>query len=127
MATTVVNTTNPNQKLFQAIIMQAFEDCVTSTHSKVDAYNKEDSFNWFKKSDDNYKRICWYADLDPEFVNQNFKKLNKEGKIKFNKTELMWIDYRNRYKQYRAAGTKEARRIIKKGIDRITPKLMTGK
>ena len=39
MATTVVNTTNPNQKLFQAIIMQAFEDCVTSTHSKVDAYN----------------------------------------------------------------------------------------
>jgi hypothetical protein len=39
----------------------------------------------------------------------------------------MWIDYRNRYKQYRAASTKEARRIIKKGIDRITPKLMTGK
>lgn len=119
MASAVTYVDNPDQRLFQAIIMQAFEDCSTSTMSKVDAYNKEDSYRWFVKADENYCKICWYADLDPAFVTQNFLRLRKEGSIKFNKTELMWMDYRERYRQYRAATTKEQRRAIKKGIDKI--------
>jgi hypothetical protein len=120
MAHAIINVKHAEQRLFQAIIVQAFEDCAFSTSSKVDAYNKEDSYNWFKNADEDFEEICWYADLDPTFVRERFLKLRKEKTITFNKTELMWMEYRDKYKKYRAANDKESRRIIKRGIDRLT-------
>jgi hypothetical protein len=120
MSEKIVNVKYPEQRLFQAIIVQAFEDCVFKTYSKVDAYNKEDSYNWFKDGGEDFDRVCWFADMDPSFVRDRFLKLKKEGVIKFSKSELTWMEYRNRYKRYRAANDKESRRIIKRQIDRLT-------
>lgn len=119
MATAIINAKCSEQKLFQAIIVQAFEDCVTPTCSKVDAYNKEDSYNWFKDDSEDFKTICWYADMDPDFVKSRFNYLNEQGQIKFTKGEKMWMEYRAKYKAYRAANTIEERRKIKKNIDKI--------
>ena len=84
MASTVTCTSKPEHKLFQAIIMQAFEDCTSFTYSKIDAYNKQDSINWFVRNSDEFKEICWNADFDPEYVMGVFKRLIK--KKKFNTT-----------------------------------------
>ena len=119
MANAIVNVKYPEQRLFQAIIVQAFEDCVFETYSKVDAYNKEDSYNWFKNGGEDFERVCWFADMDPSFVKDRFLKLCKDNTIKFNKTELVWMEYREKYRRYRAATSKEARRIIKRMIDRL--------
>ena len=48
-----------------------------------------------------------------------FKRLIKEEKILYNRNEKLWMEYRARYVQYRAANTKEERREIKKKIDLI--------
>jgi len=37
----------PEERLFQAIILQAFEDALSIGELKQDAYAKQDSFNWF--------------------------------------------------------------------------------
>ena len=115
-----MNVKYPEQRLFQAIIVQAFEDCVFETHTKVDAYNKEDSYKWFKNASEDFDRVCWFADMDPSFVKDRFLKLRKDGIIKFSRDELIWMEYRDRYKRYRAANDKESRRIIKRQIDRLT-------
>ncbi len=119
MAARVIRTTQAEHKLFQAIIMQAFEDCTSFTYSKIDAYNKQDSVNWFVQQSDEFKEICWNADFDPEYIMGVFKKLIKEEKIKYNRNEKLWMEYRARYVQYRAANSKEERREIKKKIDLI--------
>ena len=119
MASTVTRTNRPEHKLFQAIIMQAFEDCTSFTYSKIDAYNKQDSINWFVGNSEIFKEICWNADFDPEYVMGVFKRLIKEEKILYNRNEKLWMEYRARYVQYRAANTKEERREIKKKIDLI--------
>ena len=119
MAQAIINVKYPEQRLFQAIIVQAFEECVFETHTKVDAYNKEDSYNWFKDSSDDFERVCWFADMDPVFVKDRFLNLRKTGVIKFTKNELIWMEYREKYRRYRAAQSKEARRIIKRMIDRL--------
>lgn len=120
MAYRIVNVKHPEQRLFQAIIVQAFEDCIIKTNNKRDVYNKEDSYNWFKNADNNFETVCWYADMDPIFVKDRFLKLKREKIIYFTKDELTWIEYRNKYKRYRAAQSKEARRIIKIQIDRLS-------
>jgi hypothetical protein len=51
MAYRIVNVKHPEQRLFQAIIVQAFEDCIIKTNNKRDVYNKEDSYNWFNIAD----------------------------------------------------------------------------
>ena len=119
MASAILNVKHPEQRLFQAIIVQAFEDCCYKTYSKIDAYNKEDSYKWFNEASKDFERICWFADLDPQFVRERFLKLRKDKTITFSKTELMWMEYRDKYKKYRAAKTKDERRIIKKRIDRL--------
>jgi len=120
MAYRIVNVKHPEQRLFQAIIVQAFEDCIIKTNNKRDVYNKEDSYNWFKNANDNFETVCWYADMDPVFVKDRFLKLKREKVIYFTKDELIWIEYRDKYKRYRAAKSKEARKIIKTQIDRLT-------
>jgi len=120
MAYRIVNVKHPEQRLFQAIIVQAFEDCIIKTNNKRDVYNKEDSYNWFKNADNNFETVCWYADMDPIFVKDRFLKLKREKIIYFTKDELTWIEYRNKYKRYRSAQSKEARRIIKIQIDRLS-------
>ena len=120
MAYRIVNVQHPEQRLFQAIIVQAFEDCIIKTINKREAYNKEDSYIWFKDANEDFETVCWFADMDPEFVKDRFLKLRADKVIYFTKDELIWLDYRNKYKRYRAASSKEARRIIKIQIDRLT-------
>jgi len=120
MAHKIINVKYPEQRLFQAIIVQAFEDCIVKTNNKRDVYNKEDSYKWFNAADDDFERVCWYADMDPIFVKDRFLKLKREKIIYFTKDELIWIEYRDKYKRYRAAKSKEARKIIKIQIDRLT-------
>ena len=57
--------------------------------------------------------------FDPEYVMGVFKRLIKEEKIQYNRNEKLWMEYRARYVQYRAANNKEERREIKKKIDLI--------
>ena len=44
----------PEERLFQAIILQAFEDALSIGELKQDAYAKQDSFNWFSTLSDDF-------------------------------------------------------------------------
>ena len=55
--------------------------------------------------------------MDPEVIRDEFKKLCRCKKIYFTKLQTHWLNYRELYKLYREAETKEERREIKKRID----------
>ena len=105
------------QRLFQAIIVQALEDVMNISSFKKEAYWKEDAYNWFYSNSEDFQDVCWAADMDPELIRGEFFKLIKLKKIKFSKMQTHWLNYRELYRLYREADSKEERREIKKRID----------
>ena len=103
-------------RLFQAILLQAFEDSLSMSGFKRETYWKEDSYKWFLEDGEDFQYVCWNADMDPQVVRDEFVKLMKKGKIKFTELQKSWINYREFYKHYRNAKTKEEREEVKKRI-----------
>ena len=106
----------PEIRLFQAILLQAFEDSLSVSVFKKECYWKQDSHDWFMSDCNDFQEICWNAEMDPQMVREEYLKLIKEGKIKFTKNQKSWINYRNYYKAYRNAKTTEERETVKKRI-----------
>ena len=105
------------QRLFQAIIVQALEDVMNISSFKKEEYWKEDAYKWFYSNSEDFQDVCWAADMDPELIRGEFFKLIKLKKIQFSKMQTHWLNYRELYRLYREAGSKEERREIKKRID----------
>ena len=103
-------------RLFQAILLQAFEDSLSMSGFKRETYWKEDSYKWFLEDGKDFQYVCWNADMDPQVVRDEFVKLMKKGKIKFTELQKSWINYREFYKHYRNAKTKEEREEVKRRI-----------
>ena len=106
----------PEIRLFQAILLQAFEDSLSMSGFKRETYWKEDSYKWFLEDGKDFQFVCWNADMDPQVVRDEFVKLLRKGKIKFTELQRSWINYREFYKHYRNAKTKEERLEVKKKI-----------
>ena len=103
-------------RLFQAILLQAFEDSMSNSGFKKDTYWKEDSHKWFVGNCSDFQEVCWHADMDPQMIREEYMKLVKNGVVKFSKLQRSWINYREYYKPYRNAKTKEERAEVKKKI-----------
>ena len=101
------------QRLFQAILVQALEDATNISNFKKETYHKHDSHCWFVDNSNDFQRVCWGAELDPDFVRGEYLKMVDNGKIKFTEMQIGWIRYRSLYKQYREANSKEERRKIR--------------
>ena len=101
------------QRLFQAILVQALEDATNPSNFKREPYHKHDSHCWFVDNSDDFQQVCWGAELDPEFVRGEYLKMIDEGKIKFSEMQISWLRYRSLYKKYREANSKEERREIR--------------
>ena len=109
----------PEERLFQAIILQAFEDALNMGEHKHDAYCKQDSYNWFTNDTKNFNDICWFANFEPEIIRSKFNELISIKQITYTKVQLKWLRYRWLYKEYRASEDKAQRRKILKEIKSI--------
>ena len=108
------------QRLFQAIIVQAFEDALNSNPSKSESYHKIDAHNWFVHPDSMFDKICWLAGFDPEIITERYQKLHDTGQVTFSKRQLAWVKYRKLYKEYRSIKDIEKRREIMVDIKKIS-------
>ena len=108
--------TNAEQRLFQAILVQALEDAINTSNFKKETYHKHDSHCWFVDNSDDFQRICWGAEIDPDFVRSEYLKLVDNGKIMFTKIQISWIKYRDLYRRYRNAKNKDERKKIRSEI-----------
>ena len=120
LATEIIKTPIRSEHwLYQAVIIQAFEDCLYTLGGKNEAYNKKEAHEWFINNSDDFQNVCYLANLEPSMVrNRYIECLNKQV-IVFTEVQCYWIEYKN----YRAAETKEQRKSIKEKIDQIRYKL----
>jgi len=104
------------QRLFLAIIVQALEDALNTSNFKKETYWKEDAHKWFIENSEDFQEVCWSADMDPQMIRGEYIKLIKSDKVKFTKIQQHWLNYRELYRLYREAASKEERKEIKKRI-----------
>lgn len=109
----------PEERLFQAVLLQAFEDALSMGQHKQDAYAKQDSYDWFTNKSKIFDEICWSGNFDPEIVRQKFNELISNKTIKYTKVQLKWLRYRWLYREYRSCTDKGQRRKILKEIKSI--------
>lgn len=113
------------QRLFQAILVQALEDATNPSNFKRETYHKHDSHCWFVDNSEDFQQVCWGAELDPDFVRGEYLKMVDNGKIVFTKMQVAWIRYRSLYKRYREAKSKDERREIRALILKENHKKLT--
>ena len=121
-STVVEKTKSPEEKLFQAVLLQAFEDVSTLSGSKQESYLKKDAHDWILDNGKNFKNVCWCAGLDPDYVHDRYIKLVKNGSIKFTELQRSWVKYRELYKDYRSANSSSERREIMFKISEVNLK-----
>ena len=116
----LIDTTRPcEQRLFQAIIVQAFEDALNPSPTKTETYYKIDAHNWFMYPDTMFEKICWLAGFDPDIITDRYKRLQDTGQVTFSKTQKTWVEYRKLYKDYRSANCSSERKIIMERIRKL--------
>jgi len=124
IATEIIKTPAQSEhRLYQAVVIQAFEDCLYTLGGKNEAYNKKDAHEWFLGNGYGFRMICDLANLNPDHVHERYKKLLNNKIVVFTEIQCYWIEYKNEYKKYRCVDTKEERRTIKERIDLIRKKL----
>jgi len=85
IASTLLETNKhePEQKLWQAVLVNAFEDVLCNASDKKSAIAKWQANEWFKNSDEkDFESICYMSGFDPEYVLQRYNLAIKENKIK---------------------------------------------
>ena len=116
----LIDTTRPcEQRLFQAIIVQAFEDALNPSPTKTETYYKIDAHNWFMYPDTMFEKICWLAGFDPDIITDRYKRLQDTGQVTFSKTQKTLVEYRKLYKDYRSANCSSERKIIMERIRKL--------
>ena len=119
LASTVLKKHSPEQRLFQAIVLQAFEDALTTHGTKEDSYLKKDAHDWFLDRNKSFEYVCWNSGFDPEIIHEKYKRLLKDGKVTFTELQKEWVKYRNLYIDYRAANNSEDRKCIMEKIMKV--------
>ena len=124
VATEILKTPQSSEsRLYQAIVVQAFEYCLYTLGGKNEAYNKKEAHEWFMGNNADFRLICDLANLDADHVHSRYKWCLNNKVIVFTEIQCYWIEYKNEYKKYRGVDTKEERRTIKERIDQIRYKL----
>ena len=116
----LIDTARPSeQRLFQAILVQAFEDALNPSPTKTETYYKIDAHNWFTYPDSLFDKICWLAGFDPDIITDRYKRLQYNGQVTFSKTQKTWVEYRKLYKAYRGSSCSDERRSIMAEIRKL--------
>jgi len=58
----------PEQRLWQAVLVNAFEDVVSNASDKKSAIAKWQAHSWFTGNEQDLKSICYLAGFDPEYI-----------------------------------------------------------
>ena len=121
-ADVIKNKNSPEQRLFQAIVLQAFEDAMTTQGTKQESYLKKEAHDWLLDKNKSFEFICWNAGFDPDVISSKYYKLVKDGKVTFTELQKEWVKYRNLYKDYRAASNRQDRKNIMDKIMKVKVK-----
>jgi hypothetical protein len=114
------NKHDPEQKLWQAVLVNAFEDVVCNASDKKSAIAKWQANEWFRQSNEkDFEFICYMSGFEPEYVKERYAIALRDKIIKFNERQIAWGKYYNVLMEYHAAETREIKRELKLKLEKV--------
>jgi len=122
------NKEEPEQKMWQAVLVHAFYDVLCNASDKKSAIAKWQANEWFQGIDKkNFEFVCYMSGFEPDYVKQRYDLAIKENKIKFNERQKAWGEYYKILLQYHAAESKEKKREVKLALEKVRKKVFLTK
>lgn len=83
---------SPEQKIFKAVIMLAFEDARSLTRSRTAAVLKSKAHRWFTDGGKDFVLICNLAGYEPNLIKDRYLKMYRNKIINFTDQEIKYIN-----------------------------------
>ena len=103
-------------KMWQAVVMTAFEDVTNNLSDKKSSIAKWDAFKWFHDRDE-FDTVCYLADFDADYVYERYQRAIDKEIIKFSQRQIAWARYSEVINQYNIETDKKKRSKLKKQLE----------
>lgn len=103
-------------KMWQAVVMTAFEDVTNNLSDKKSSIAKWDAFKWFHNRDE-FDTVCYLADFDADYVYERYLLAVDNEVIKFSQRQIAWARYSEVINQYNIETDKKKRSKLKKQLE----------
>lgn len=103
-------------KMWQAVVMTAFEDVTNNLSDKKSSIAKWDAFKWFHDRDE-FDTVCYLADFDADYVYERYLLAVDNEVIKFSQRQIAWARYSEVINQYNIETDKKKRSKLKKQLE----------
>ena len=103
-------------KMWQAVVMTAFEDVTNNLSDKKSSIAKWDAFKWFHDRDE-FDTVCYLADFDADYVYERYLLAVDNEVIKFSQKQIAWARYSEVINQYNIETDKKKRSKLKKQLE----------
>ncbi len=77
----------PELKLFRAVLTQAIQDSMYDGLDKYAIIQKREAISWLTSNSTDFKYICFYADINPDYALNKFAKAMKLDIYKLTETQ----------------------------------------
>ena len=117
-ATEMVQQNKPSEvKLWRAVINNALGDISNNLSDRKSSIQKLNAHFWIVNNTEDFKNVCYYADLDPDNVRLQYIRAVKNKKIIFTDKQYKWKKYNDNYQLLKEETDKEERRKIRKIVE----------
>ena len=103
-------------KMWQAVVMTAFEDVTNNLSDKKSSIAKWDAFKWFHDRDE-FDTVCYLADFDADYVYERYQRAIDNEIIRFTQKQIAWARYSEVINQYNIETDKKKRSKLKKQLE----------
>lgn len=110
-------------KMWQAVVMTAFEDVTNNLSDKKSSIAKWDAFKWFHDRDE-FDTVCYLADFDADYVYERYLKAIDNEIIRFTQKQIAWARYSEVINQYNIEKDKKKRSQLKKQLEKERQRVM---
>lgn len=115
--------TPPEAKLWQAVVLTAFEDATCNLSDKKSSIAKWEAFKWFHEKED-FEKVCYLAEFEPEYVLERFDKAIDNEVIIFNPKQIAWAKYNEILNAYNNEVNKKKRKLLRIELEQKRQRLM---
>ena len=79
----VENTTDPEIRIWRAVLSMALEDVMIVNQNRTESVLKGEAHDWFCNNSEDFKFVCFQAEMDPNYVRMKYLESLDKGNIFF--------------------------------------------
>ena len=115
----IERTPDPEIRIWRAVISLALEDVMITNQNRTESVLKGEAHDWFCNNSDDFKFVCFQAELDPKWVRMRYLDALEKGVIKFTPRQNLNIKYTQQYEKLRNSKDREQRKKHIKIIEEL--------